>query len=352
MQLATVDFYRPDSSESALVNADTILHDALLGVPPGRDECIRLLSLPEDSYEADRLRETARIVSHQRFKSQGVLKAQIGIDTSHCAGACKFCGFGDGVSDIEVRLMPIDEIVERAISSAGSGELYMLLLMTMHDFRFPRLLKAVEAVRAVIPGCTQLAVNIGDIGAVQARELADAGVGGAYHVRRLREGIDTALSPAARVETIQAFLDAGIQWYTCCEPIGPEHSPEELAEEIFLGITHGCSLHATMHRIAVPGTPMASRGQISEIRLAQITAVVALATIALPGLAGISVHEPNLPSLMAGANAITAESGANPRDTIRNTEDGRGRSIEHCKALLREAGYLELLRADGSSLPL
>lgn len=334
------------------MTVETILREALLGLPPSKEECIRLLSLPENSPEADDLRKAAHIVSRQRFMSQGILKAQIGIDTSRCAGACKFCGFGDGVSDVDVRLMPIDEIVERAISLAGSEELYMLLLMTMHDFRFSRLLKVVDAVRAAIPTCTQLAVNIGDIDAVQARELAAAGVGGAYHVRRLREGIDTALSPAARVDTIHAFLDAGIQWYTCCEPIGPEHSPEELAEEIFLGVTLGCSLHATMHRIAVPGTPMASRGQISETRLAQITAVVALATVGLPRLAGISVHEPNLPSLLAGANAITAESGANPRDTTRNTEDGRGRSIEYCKTLLREAGYLELLRADGSSLPL
>ncbi len=337
-------------SSNTMITA--ILDRARAGIPPERRDCRQLLSLAEDAPETDQLLSAARQISGQRFGVQGVIKAQIGIATHRCSGACSFCGFGDGVTAFQPTVMPVEEVMDRAVALAASGELHALLLMTMHDYQFSRLLKTVSAVRAVLPPCTQLAVNIGDVDTHQARELAGAGVGGAYHVCRLGEGVDTALDPVARRQSIRAFREAGIDWYTCCEPIGPEHTPAELVEQIFLGIEYGCYQHAAMRRIPLPGTPMAARGQISEARLAQITAVVTLASLALPGLTAVSVHEPNLPSLLAGANGLSAEAGANPRDTAQNTEAGRGWSIERCKALLRQAGYRELLRADGTTMPL
>ncbi len=334
------------------IHVETILEKALNGTPPKREDCVRLLSLSEASNEAERLRNVAGQMSRLRFSTRGIIKAQIGIDTHDCSGACAFCSFGDGISTFKPYAMPVEEVVARAVALAGEGELHALLLMTMHDFDFPRLLETVAAVRAAIPACTQLAVNIGDIDAVQARELATAGVGGAYHVRRLREGIDTSLDPAGRMRSIRSFREAGIKWYTCCEPIGPEHTPTELVDQIFLGIEYGSYQHAAMRRIPLPGTPMAERGQIGEKRLAQIVAVVTLAALAVPELTAISVHEPNLFSLLAGANGLSAESGGNPRDTVKNTEEGRGWSVERCKVLLHQACFRSLLRADGTTIPL
>jgi biotin synthase len=173
--------------------------------------------------------------------------------------------------------------------------------------------------------------------------LKAAGVSGAYHVCRLREGTDTALDPAQRKATIQNLKDAGLDWYYCCEPIGPEHTPEELTDQIFIGLEYGCFQHAAMRRVYVPSAPLSPHGQISELRLAQVTAVVTLATLACPETRSIAVHEPNLLGLTAGANTVYAETGANPRDTKKDTTGHRGRDIRACKMMLYEAGFENLL---------
>ena len=81
----------------------------------------------------------------------------------------------------------------------------------------------------------------------------------------------------------------------------------------------------------------------AELRLGQVTAVVALATLACPETQNIAVHEPNLIGLTAGANVVYAEAGANPRDTEENTSGHRGRDIAACKQMLFEAGFQHLL---------
>jgi len=146
---------------------------------------------------------------------------------------------------------------------------------------------------------------------------------------------------------MQAAREAGLELHTCCEPIGPEHSAQEIVDQIFLGIELGCSRHAAMRRVAVPGTPLADRGQISQRRLAQAVAVVCLANIENRDLCDIGVHEPNVLGLCSGANSVCAESGANPRDTELQTEQNRGITVWDCCSILREAGYTHLRLGDG-----
>lgn len=140
--------------------------------------------------------------------------------------------------------------------------------------------------------------------------------------------------------------------YTCCEPIGPEHTPEEIVENFFIGIEIGCFQHAAMRRVAVPGVPLSKYGQITELRLAQIVAVITLATLNTKSMRYMSVHEPNQVGLLSGANVITAESGANPRDTNIDTSKGRGFSMANCRKMLFEAGFTSLRRGDESIIPL
>jgi len=224
--------------------------------------------------------------------------------------------------------------------------------MTMHTFDFKRLVHIVRIVRERISRETQIVVNIGDFDQAQAQDLKSAGVNGAYHVCRLREGIDTALDPEQRKATIRTIKDSGLDWYYCCEPIGPEHTPQELADQIFIGLEYGCFQHAAMRRVYISSAPLSLCGQISELRLAQVTAVVALATLAFPETRSIAVHEPNLLGLTAGANSIYAETGANPRDMEKNTAGHRGRSIKDCKIMLYEAGFANLLISPEKRIPL
>ena len=118
-------------------------------------------------------------------------------------------------------------------------------------------------------------------------------------------------------------------------------------EQLFLGVEYGCFQHAAMRRVYIPGAPLAERGQITELRLAQITAVVTLASLGCPDTKNIAVHEPNLIGLTSGANVVYAEAGANPRDTEENTTGHRGRDIQACKTMLYEAGFDNLLIAPG-----
>jgi biotin synthase len=331
---------------------EQILTNAVEGRAPTREECIALLSLPEHSLEAAFVTATADFVSRRRFGNRAMLLGQIGIEIAPCPGNCKFCTFGENHTTFERAQLTMEEIVARAHGFADAGDLYALFLMTMHDYAFPRLLTTVETVRREIPRHTQIVVNIGDFDAVQASELRAAGVNGAYHVCRLREGTDTSLDPAQRRTTFGVIRDAGLDFYYCCEPVGPEHSPEELVEQLFLGIEFGCFQHAAMRRVFVPNSPLAARGQVTEQRLAQIVAVVALATLGCPETKNIAVHEPNLLGLTAGANVVYAETGANPRDTEADTSQSRGLDMAACRKMLYEAGFTELQRADGSATPL
>jgi biotin synthase len=98
----------------------------------------------------------------------------------------------------------------------------------------------------------------------------------------------------------------------------------------------------------VPGTPLSEKGQITERRLAQITAVVALAALGCKETRSIAVHEPNLLGLCAGANTIYAETGANPRDAAPDTQGRRGLDMNDCRKMLCEAGFAGLLYGDTS----
>lgn len=331
---------------------DQIIDNALAGKAPGREECSFLLDLHPNSLEASALRSTADWISRKRFENQGILLGQIGIDTTPCPGDCGFCTFGQSHAILTPNRMPMDEILSRARAFTEGNDLYALFLMTMHKFDFDFLLDTIAAVRAVIPSQTRLVVNIGDFDSAQADLLSQCGVSGAYHVCRLREGIDTRLDSEDRIQTIENIRKSGMDWYYCCEPIGPEHSAQELVDQLFLGIEMGCFQHAAMRRVAVPNTPLFTRGQISNRRLSQVVAVVTLASLECLETKTIAVHEPNLLGLVSGANTIYAEAGANPRDESKNTEDGRGLDVNYCRKMLAEAGFSRVLMGDGNSQPL
>ena len=329
-----------------------ILAAALDQQAPTKADCRYLLELPDDSLEMALVRGVADTVARRRFHNEAILLGQIGIDVFPCPGRCAFCAFGEQHTTFAENLLPIADIIQRARAFADGGDLFALFLMAMHTFDFARLLAVVAAVRPEIPAHTRIVMNIGDFDPVQARELRAAGVSGAYHVCRLREGQDTALDPARRQATMRTIRDAGLDFYYCCEPIGPEHSPEELVEQMFIGIEVGCFQHAAMRRVYVPGSPLAPNGQITEHRLAQITAVVSLASMNAPDTKNIAVHEPNLIGLTSGANVVYAETGANPRDTAADTATNRGLDMAGCRKMMYEAGFSALLRGDGSTVPL
>lgn len=307
-----------------------------------RQECAFLLQFSETSLESAITRGVADTLSRAKFDNTGLVFGQIGFEVSPCPGKCKFCSISEEYTSFEKSLMSDEEILSAADNFTASGDLFALALMAMHDFNLERVLHVVQLVRSKIPAQTQIVINIGDFDLVQAQELKAAGANGAYHLTRLREGTDTTLDPEVRKQTMDHIKQAGLDLYYCCEPIGPEHTPEEMAEQIFRGVDYGCFQHGAMRRVLIPSSPLAKYGQITELRLAQITAVVALSALLSPELKSIGVHEPNLLGVTAGANAIYAETGVNPRDTEKETSGHRGLDILDCKQMLTEAGFEKL----------
>ncbi len=261
---------------------DHILKDAADGRPITKAEAVQLLALPENSQDAALLRATATMVSRRRFANSGLLLGQIGVDMAPCDGDCAFCFFGKSHTSVEPTLLGADEIVSRCERFADGGA-EGVFLMTMHRFGFEWFRDLCAELHRRIPAHLEILANVGDISPAQLGELKDAGVSGAYHVCRIREGIDSCMTPADRWATIERILEAGLSWYNMCEPLGPEHTPEELVEQMWLGVDLPCTQHGVMQRFPVPGSPLYHHGQVSLSRLGQVAAVVALATVGKAG---------------------------------------------------------------------
>ena len=241
-----------------------------------REDCAFLLSFDEKSYESALIRATANDVVRKKTDNSAIILGQIGVDVRPCPGRCKFCTFGELHTKFEPSKMSEEELEQKMHEFCDKGDLYGLYLMTMHEYDLDNYLRIVEHARKVAPATTQIWANIGDSSYEDLKAIHDAGVSGIYHVCRLREGEDTELDPKDRIRTMENAKKAGLELYTCCEPIGPEHTIEELVENIFIGVEMGVYQHAAMRRVAVPGAPLAERGQISELRLAHIAACIAL----------------------------------------------------------------------------
>jgi biotin synthase len=92
--------------------------------------------------------------------------------------------------------------------------------------------------------------------------------------------------------------------------------------------------------------------EITNLRLAQIAAVNALAVMAVKPYPCVPVHEADYISLTSGANSICAETGVNPRDTAADTSQSRGLDVSACRKMLWNAGYKHLLKGNGSRVDL
>lgn len=323
---------------------NTILEKACSGIPLSREEVLALIKIDENTLEADSIRQAGRYISRKRFGSRAMLLCQTGIEAFPCIADCKFCSFGK--SSFSEELWKISEKELHAVTKQITGQgVFAHFLLFMHNSLFESLLSSVEKAKKYLPKGTNLVMNCGDLERIQISELKNAGVTGFYHVLRLGEEVDTTLKKRDRIQTIEFLKQEGLDWYTCCEPVGPEHCAEEIADQIMLSRELSCFQNAVMRRICVTAS-MRDRGKISLLRSAQLVAIVALAMVGNRELSSIAVHEPDLLGLYAGANCIYAEFGVNPRDKEKETSRSRGFSIEKCKDMLKDSGFVSLIQAN------
>lgn len=322
-----------------------IIHKSRNNEILSHDEIKTLYAIPLFSEEAALVISAGRRKSERASQKLAEVHAQVGLNIGSCPMNCMFCAFAarNGLFDESVEL-PVDEVVER-VKQFERDNANAIYLMATADFRFDRFIETAAEVRRNISDKTVLVANVGDFSLKQARQLKDAGFTGIYHAIRMGEGRDTQLKTGTRYKTFRNAKEAGLLLGTCVEPVGNEHSTDELVEKTIINRDANPCFSGSARRIPLPGTPLEKHGIVSEARMAFILAVVRLA---IPeSVPGNCTHEPSIIGAAAGANLLWAESGSNPRDPEEETEGKRGMTVGECRDVFKEAEW-EVL--DGPSV--
>ena len=313
-----------------------ILKKTDAGIPLTGEEALTLLRIQNHSREYQQLIRKAAQISRRDFGSKGYIFVQIGLNTAPCSGNCSFCSMAQCSSTFTENLEKTEEELLEEVSRIDFQRVTAVFLMTTADFDSEKFLRYGQAVRKAIPPEIALVANTGDFDREYALRMKAVGFTGVYHIVRLREGIDTALSPEIRIRSLDAAVAAGLRIYYCLEPIGPEHSYEEMVPEMLRARDYHVNVMAAMRRVSVSRTQFDGRDMIDDAEFAKIAAVTRL--VVMPKIS-MNVHEPNLAAMAGGANQLYAEIGANPRDDHSRTENSRGLSVEKVTGMLAHYGY-------------
>jgi biotin synthase len=312
-----------------------ILDKSAEGAGIGPEEAVTLLHLDLHSKETYALMASADRLSREHFRGKGENHLHIGVNVEPCPFNCLFCSLTSKAGIFKEKA----EFSEAAILAwAKAGEAQgadALNLMTTGTFGFERLLEIGRFLKKAVS--TPLVANTRDINHREGERLLDAGFVGAYHAVRLGEGRDTPFKMEKRIRTIRVFRDVGLLWMNCVEPVGPEHSAEEIADRMFLARKYGAVYSGVMRRINFEGSPMARYGMITEREMARMVAVSRLVMGSVPR--AHCTHEPHSASLMAGANLFFPEVGSSPRDGKADTAEGRGKNVAACRQMLQEMDW-------------
>ncbi|MFV0266394.1 MAG: hypothetical protein ACK5HT_04585 [Draconibacterium sp.] len=300
-------------------------------------EILALLEIENGSNEFYRLLHVSNSLSREKFGNKGYVFTQIGINAEPCSKNCRFCSMGFDHYSLDSKWRKDVDIIKAEMRKLKEFVFDDFFLMTTADYPIDRFIDISKKVKLLLSPDQKFVANIGDFDDETAKELKNAGFTGVYHINRLREGEDTLIPTEYRERTIEAAKNSGLELYYCIEPIGPEHSYNELLTEIKRARDLSISVMAVMRRIPVPGTPLFDYGKISATEL---TKIVAVTNIVVNPSRSMNVHEPIQMALLAGVNQLYAEIGANPRDTKSNTENSRGFTPEKAWEMLWEAGYL------------
>ena len=323
------------------MNSQDMLKKSQNAEPFTKEELVSMLNVAPDSREAYQIMAESRRISDELTEKKVEIHAQLALNLAPCSANCKFCAFAavNKIFSEPVKLSTEEAVLQaKGFEKQGANAIY---IMTTATYDFDEFLEISQEIRQNLQPETVLIANVGDKNLTDARKLKDTGYQGVYHALRLREGKDTGLKPEKRIESIRIFQEAGLKVGTCVEPVGPEHTNEELAEMILYTASVHPAYSGSARRITVPTSDLVVYGMISELRMAQIVAITRLAVPRT--VKGNCTHEPCTLGALSGANLLWAEVGANPRDVKKKTEEGRGHNIEQCRNIYQEVDCNVLL---------
>lgn len=303
-----------------------------------KDEMIELLSLDPESELCDYLGNAAFEVAKKVSGSRAYLWGAFGVDYKPCSMNCDFCSFGEkwGIVTDE-KEFSIEEIIEIVRDYVNHGVRW-IVLRTTEFYSLDTLGTMIEQIRAAVPGTYEIGLNVGEFGEEKANELYRHGVQFIYHSLRMGEGRDTIFDPKERLATLSAVKNSPLDLVFLIEPVGVEHTNEEIADICQLTMDYNAIVSGSMARVPVEGTPLGKYPQISERRLAQIIAVCRLACG--QKVKDICVHPVNETAIQWGANVTVVETGAVPRDCCCfSDEKWNGTDINELKSWFEKYGY-------------
>lgn len=278
-----------------------------------RQLIIDLLSIAPESEECDALGKAAFEVAAAVTDKRAYLWGAMGVDYKTCSMNCDFCSLGKKWGLIEVeREFSEDEIIDN-VHYYVENSVRWIVLRTTEFYSLDILAALIQTIRSKVTGTYEIGLNVGEFNEEKAYKLHKCGVDFIYHSLRLGEGKDTRFKKEDRIATLSACKNSPLKLVFLVEPIGIEHSNEEIAEICQMTIDYGAIVSGAMARVPVKGTPLGEYPQISDKRLAQIIAVTRLACgYQVPG---ICVHPASELAIQYGANVVVIETGSVPRDS-------------------------------------
>lgn len=323
---------------------DQVKADCLAGRRQDRQTIIDLLAICPGSEEYRYLCQAAREAAAVITGGEAYLWGAIGVDFAPCPMNCRFCSLGEswGIVRDEVSYSE-DEIISQIRQYVNCGVRF-IVLRTTEFYSADTLCTFIRHIRGQVEGAYELVLNIGEFDIPTAQKIYDSGVSGIYHALRLGEGRDTAFDPAERCNTLHSVHSSPLKLIHLIEPLGEEHTGEEIADVFLNSLDHGVSISGAMARIPVQGTPMGDMPQVSSERLAQVVAVTRLC--GGKEVPDICVHPACQEAVEAGANVVVVERGAVPRTGQISEDLWNGFDCAKAKALLESAGYTVVQKRD------
>ena len=314
---------------------DKVKEDCLKGIVQPKETMIRLLDIPTDTPEYDYLCRCAFEAAQIITGKEAYLWGAIGVDYAVCPMNCKFCSLGEEWGIVkESKSLSQEEIIEQIREYVAQG-IRFIVLRTTEFYSIDTLCEFLKNIRLQVAGEYELVLNIGEFDLNTADKIHDSGADGIYHALRLREGIDTIFDPKDRMHTLASVRDSKLKLIHLVEPVGPEHTNEEIADVLLNSIDYGVVISGAMARTPVKGTPLGELPALNEKRLAQIIAVTRLTS----GVRDICAHPPTKAVIESGANVVVIERGAIPRDTNLSEKAWNAFDAETAKSYFKECGY-------------
>lgn len=318
---------------------------ALSGKMLDRAGIIELLKIDPESKECEMLGKAAREAASVICNDRAYLWAAIGLDFRSCPMNCDYCSLGEKWGIVTDEKEYSEEETLQLVKHFVDEEVRWIVLRTTQHYSLDRIIRMAKTIKDSIHGEYELGLNVGEFDENLARRMRSAGLQFVYHTLRLREGTDTRFNPADRLATLDAVSKSTLNLVSLVEPLGVEHTNEEIADNFLTAMKYGATVTGCMERIPVKGTPLGRYPAISERRLAQVIAVTRLAAgFHAPD---ICVHRATELAMEWGANVAVVETGAIPRDTCCSTKaEWKGFDPATAKRWFNSKGYQVFSKAE------